>query len=125
MKIAFILAMPLMLAACEGTNDSHDHPHLTDGKGLYEFHCADCHGKEGQGSLMRGIPSNLFTQFDHDEVIELIINGRQHEQRIMPVMASMPRDEAAHIVGYLFQLRDQFEQGIDERSIIVKPLVAD
>jgi mono/diheme cytochrome c family protein len=116
-----LLTSIAVLTACNSAHNDHDHPDLVSGKELYEHHRSDCHGQGGQGNLLKGIPSNLFTQFNQSELADLIVQGRKHEGRNMPVMEKMSNSEARKIVTYLWHLRSQFENTEQDRRMMVKP----
>lgn len=82
------------------SRDHHDHPNLTTGEQLFNFHCAECHGVQGTGNLFEGIPANILTQKSDQEIINYITTETGYE-RVMPLFSTMPPDEAKAITAHL------------------------
>ncbi|MFQ5329344.1 MAG: c-type cytochrome [Thermodesulfobacteriota bacterium] len=98
-----VISLLLLLAGgCE--KDVHDHPKLTTGKQLFEHHCAPCHGKEGEGAFLEGIPANRDTQLDFRQIAHKIKAGGSTKSK-MPVFKKMGDTEAAKIAQYLESLK--------------------
>jgi len=84
--------------------DEHDHPELTTGKQLFEFHCSPCHRQDGKGMFLKGYPpirnTELFSwQLSHK------IRREESEARKMPSFKKMPISEANLIAKYLKTLK--------------------
>jgi cytochrome c553 len=90
------------------SRDHHDHPDLTTGKELFDYHCADCHGVDGTGRIVDLIPANILTTKSQKEVVEFIISGADHEK--MPIFKTMPEREAGRIAYHLFDLRNTYDK---------------
>jgi mono/diheme cytochrome c family protein len=91
-----ISGLVLILTACNP--DQHDHPKLTTGKQLFEYHCASCHGDAGQGLILKGVPGNKDTELSTGQIVHKI----QHKKEgSMPEFTDMPRAEAIKIATYL------------------------
>ena len=104
------ILLSLLLIGCDSQQvEDHHHPELTTGQDYFDFHCSGCHGYQGKGNFLEGIPGNIFSTLSSREIEDLIITGRQHENRNMPVFVNMPRKEARLIVMHLKTLRDEFE----------------
>ena len=102
--------------ACSKGRDNHDHPNLTTGEELFNYHCAECHGDDGTGRLVKGTPANILTRKGYQEIINYIV-GDAGRDRKMPVFADMPRVEAGKIAAYLLALRQKYDsQGENERK---------
>jgi len=104
------------LAGCSKHRDQHDHPDLSTGEALFNYHCAECHGEDGTGRLVKGTPANILTRKGYQEIVNFIIGDTEHTRK-MPVFATMPRVEAGKIATYLLQLRAKYDsQGENERK---------
>ena len=117
----FVIVL-ITLSSC--SRDHHDHPDLTTGKELFDYHCADCHGTDGTGRIVDLIPANILTNKDQREVVEYIISGGEHN-RSMPVFKTMSEREAGRIAYYLFELRNKYDKaGRKEkkfRELLIEP----
>lgn len=91
----------VMLSGC--SVDQHDHPELTSGQQLFDFHCAPCHKKDGTGIFLKGVPPNRDTDLSVWEIIHKTEKGSGDNSK-MPRFQSMPDEEAAKIAIYLKQL---------------------
>jgi mono/diheme cytochrome c family protein len=96
-----LFVMLLSLMAC--SIDQHDHPRLTTGKQLYDFHCAPCHKEDGRGVFLKGVPPNWNTKLSVWEIIHKTESGNGIKSK-MPKFEAMPDGEAAKIAIYLKQL---------------------
>ena len=104
------------LAGCSKNRDHHDHPSLTTGKELFDYHCAECHGEDGTGRLVDRTPANILTRKSAQEIVNYIVSDTG-QGRKMPVFATMPREEAAKIAAYLIELKNKYDsQGENERK---------
>ncbi len=119
-RLAYIPLFAL-LAACDAQVDVHRHPELKSGKDYFDYHCAGCHGYDGEGSFLEGIPANILTSMSFSEIVNLVRFGRSHENRSMPVFKSMSEKEAVAIVKYLKKLRKEFDQAGSADGLLVKP----
>jgi mono/diheme cytochrome c family protein len=95
-------------AGCSKDRDNHDHPNLTTGEELFNYHCAECHGDDGTGKLVDSTPANILTRKDLDGIVRYI-RGDDWQGRKMPVFATMPVAEAKKIAAYLIELRDRYD----------------
>ena len=103
------------------SQDQHDHPNLTTGEQLFNYHCADCHGVQGTGSLFDGMPANILTIKSPQEIINYITSETGHE-REMPVFRTMPADEAQAITDHLFTLKNSFDKnGSQIKQLLIQP----
>ena len=102
-KTLSLLAPLILLQACSDEVDQHDHPELTTGKQLFEFHCASCHHNAGNGNFLAGVPANKDTKLSSAQIVEFIA-GRHRESSDMPVWKNMPKGEAVKIATYLKRL---------------------
>jgi mono/diheme cytochrome c family protein len=109
----------LSLSGC--SQDQHDHPTLTTGEQLFNYHCAECHGMQGTGNLFEGIPANILTQKSHQEIINYITTETGHK-RDMPVFTTMPLDEAKVITDHLITLKKSFDKnGSQIKQLLIEP----
>jgi len=106
----------MVLGSCAKNRDHHDHPDLTTGEQLFNYHCAECHGKDGTGRLVDRTPANILTRKGEQEIVNYIVSDTG-QGRKMPVFATMPRSEAAKIAAYLIDLKNKYDsQGENERK---------
>jgi cytochrome c553 len=107
------------LSGC--SRDQHDHPNLTTGEQLFNYHCAECHGVQGTGNLFDGIPANILTQKSHQEITTYITTGTGQE-REMPVFSAMPAAEAKVITDHLFTLQKTYDKnGSQIKQLLIEP----
>lgn len=104
------------------SRDHHDHPDLTTGPELYTYHCAECHGEEGSGKLFDGIPANIFTKKNPQEIMTYLTTETNHN-REMPVFKTMPADEARLITDHLMYLQFHYDPktGNNPRQFLIEP----
>ncbi|MDI3326492.1 cytochrome c [Pontibacterium granulatum] len=72
-----------------------------DGKALFVHYCEECHGDTGNGKFLKGIPSNTATRLTRQEVVNLLLYGRE-DQPAMPTFRDQlsPR-QARKVADYL------------------------
>jgi len=105
-QLQIYIVLLIMLFGC--SRDQHDHPDLITGKDLFNYHCAECHGKDGTGRIVDLIPANILTTKNQREIIEFITNSEQHDR--MPIFKTMPEKEARKIASRLFELRNLYDK---------------
>lgn len=114
MKNGFRICIAIMaltgLTACL-PSEEHNHPQLTSRDALYEFHCGECHGKDGLGGTVDQATANLMRRISYNEMMEYVINDVNPERQ-MPVFDSMTRGEAQMIIDYVLVLRKQAAGGV-------------
>lgn len=101
LKYLACLLLSFLLTACD--KDIHDHPELTTGKQLFEFHCSSCHQKSGIGKFLNGVPKNKDTPLTFSQVVSKITSD-DIKSRKMPIFEKMSKDEASKISAYLKNL---------------------
>jgi mono/diheme cytochrome c family protein len=107
------------LSGC--SRDQHDHPNLTTGEQLFNYHCAECHGVQGTGKLFDGIPANILTQKSPQEITQYITTETGHE-RDMPVFSTMQTDEAKAITDHLLELKKIYDKnGLQIKQFLIEP----
>lgn len=116
------LLVSLMVVSVAGcSQDQHDHPDLTTGEQMFNYHCADCHGIQGTGNLFDGMPANILTIKSPQEIINYITTETGHE-REMPVFWTMPADEAKAITDHLLTLKNSFDKnGSQIKQLLIQP----
>ena len=62
------------LTACSKDRDHHDHPDLTTGEQLFNYHCAECHGEDGTGKLVDRTPANILTTKNLQGIVDYMVN---------------------------------------------------
>ena len=99
--LVFSIIVVLFSYGCR--RDIHDHPSLTTGQQLFEFHCLECHREKGQGSFLRGVPPNNDTQLSAFQISHKIRKANGKESK-MPLFPTMSKQEAIKISYYLKQI---------------------
>lgn len=117
------LMATLFLGGCSLNPDDHDHPGLTSGKQLFNYHCADCHGEDGTGLLVQPSPANILTTKNQQGIVDYIKQRNGH--RNMPVFVTMPDSEARKIATHLLDLKQHYETTPSNKKkpegLMVKP----
>jgi mono/diheme cytochrome c family protein len=81
------------LAAC-----GDDPSKLKTGKQLFEHYCSGCHGVEGKGIFLKGVPSNRDTGMSEKQVMHKMTEG---DGGRMPVFENLTPEESKKIAEYL------------------------
>ena len=104
------------------SRDHHDHPDLTTGEELFNYHCAECHGEDGTGKLFDVMPANILTHKDPQGIINYITSEENHERK-MPVFKTMPAAEARAITAHLMKLKQIYgtETRRKPRQLLIEP----
>lgn len=118
----FLLIMAMMILSVFGcSRDQHNHPTLTTGEQLFNYHCGECHGVQGSGSLFDGIPANILTQKRPHEIITYITTETGQERK-MPVFSTMPAAEAKAITDHLLTLQTNYDKnGSQIKQLLIEP----
>lgn len=72
-----------------------------DGKALFAHYCEECHGKAGNGKFLKGIPANTATRFTRQEVINLLLYGRQDRPAMPTFRDQLSPRQARKVADYL------------------------
>ena len=118
-----LLLLGAMMAVCLTgcSRDQHDHPKLTTGEQLFNYHCAECHGMQGTGKLFDGIPANILSKKSPEEISRYITTETGYI-REMPVFSTMPADEAKAITDHLFTLQKTYDKnGPQIKQLLIEP----
>lgn len=75
-------------------------PENANGKQLYEHYCAGCHGKDGSGNFLKGIPANSKSRLGASEIMALIRKGKADKPG-MPVFENLAYKDALLISNYV------------------------
>jgi len=104
------------------SRDHHDHPNLLTGAELYTFHCAECHGEDGTGILFDGMPANILTKKNPQEIIAYLTAETNHDRK-MPVFTTMPAEEARLITNHLLKLQTLYDPKTSGKppQFLIKP----
>lgn len=95
------LSVAALLSGCE--KDVHDHPELTTGKELFEYHCSSCHQSSGQGKFLKGIPANRATTLSSEQISHKITQDKESDSK-MPTFPKMDKQESDKIAAYVKSL---------------------
>lgn len=99
-KALAVIACMLALTGCDQAAD-HGHPRLKTGEQMYNYHCASCHQRSGDGTFFDGIPAVKYTPMKIHEIVDHIRgHGRADDSR-MPRFSGMSRYEAERIAVYI------------------------
>ncbi len=99
-----LIAFTLVLSGC---NDSTPND-KADGKALFAHYCESCHGQTGSGKFLQGIPSNASTSLTRQEVINLLLYGRDDKPAMPSFREQLNPRQAQKIADYLlFTLKAQ------------------
>ncbi|WP_256012041.1 c-type cytochrome [Desertivirga xinjiangensis] len=114
-KLLVILACSTSLIsifqACQSQGDINYARYYTNGKKLYDTHCQNCHGAEGQGlaALIPPLTDTVYLTQHRDELAcivkhglngEIIINGQTFNEQ-MPANHQLTDIDIAAIVTYI------------------------
>ena len=121
MQSLLLLFMMVMSISSGCSQDQHDHPNLTTGEQLFNYHCAECHGVQGTGKLFDGIPANILTIKSPEEITTYITTETGHE-REMPAFSTWPADEAMVITYHLITLQKTYDKnGPQIEQFLIEP----
>ena len=107
MKIlaAALLAVAVVGCSSDPSSPDYEYPQFKSGKEAYEHHCASCHGNEGLGKFLQGIPSLAETGFTYTGIMNYAVEvdhverpGRAEE---MPRFVEMDKRTAGQIAVYI------------------------
>lgn len=88
-----LVASFIALYACQNSEEITFGKYLSNGKDLYEAHCQNCHGKQGEGlgELAPPLTDTVFLKVHKDEIAciikkganrEMMINGKSYEGKM-------------------------------------------
>lgn len=102
-SLFFTIVCTLFLSGCD--KDVHDHPELTTGKQLFEYHCSSCHKSTGTGHFLKGVPANKDTDLAIWQIKHKIKNKASQDSKTkMPAFPNMSPEEASLIANYVKNL---------------------
>ncbi len=102
-SLFFTFACTIFLSGCE--QDVHDHPELTTGKQLFEYHCSSCHKSTGTGHFLKGVPANKDTDLAIWQIKHKIKDKASQDSKTrMPSFPNMSSEEALLIAQYVKNL---------------------
>lgn len=115
------LSVMVIISVLGCSQDQHDHPSLITGEELFNYHCAECHGVQGTGRLLDGIPASILTKKSPQEIANYITTGTK-QNREMPVFSTMPADEAKVITEHVFTLKEAYDKnGAQIKQFLIEP----
>lgn len=95
-RVLVVTALTLFLFGC----GEDELPKNANGKQLYEHYCASCHGTDGSGNFLKGVPANARSRMDAADIMALIRKGKADKPG-MPVFDSLAYKEALLISNYV------------------------
>lgn len=103
LSLFLTIACTIFLSGCE--QDVHDHPELTTGKQLFEYHCSSCHKSAGTGHFLKGVPANKDTGLAIWQIKHKIKDKASPDNKTkMPSFPNMSSEEASLIANYVKNL---------------------
>ena len=120
MRICAILLAVSQLFTLVGCSEEEE-VRPSRGAELFNTFCAACHGPEGRGKFLRGIPANILSKKSPAEISQLIRRGLKHPEATMPSFPQLTVEEADMVTLYLFKLRDDFNQSDGNSTMLVPP----
>lgn len=96
-----LIALFFVMITFNGCSDDvHNHPQLTTGEELFEYHCSGCHKQSGKGNFLKGVPANRDTILSTLQITHKIKSGSEGGSK-MPSFQTMSEKEAQKIATYL------------------------
>jgi mono/diheme cytochrome c family protein len=102
-RLSSVVLALLLVGAC--VRDGDEHAAGESGAAMFRRYCSDCHGTDGAGSFLRGVPSNRSTALSVSEIADRILEDAP-AHREMPSFPKLTRAEALAIATHVDQLRD-------------------
>ena len=117
-----LLPLVMVVVSVSGcSRDQHDHPNLTTGEELFNHHCAECHGVQGTGRLLDGIPASILSKKSPGEIAQYITTVTD-QNREMPVFSTMSANEAKIITDHLITLKEAYDKnGTQIKQLLIEP----
>lgn len=98
-----LLACCLILTACNDKKPDDK----ADGKALFTHYCESCHGQTGDGKFLQGIPANTRTLLTRQEVVNLLLYGRDDKPAMPSFREQLNPRQARKVADYLlFTLKE-------------------
>lgn len=110
LRAAILLVLVLVLAGACREQDGDEHRPGASGEVLFSTYCARCHGSDGAGNFLRGVPANRGTALGRAEVVRLIRQGSAQHRR-MKTFPKLSRREAMALAEYLEVLAEKAPDG--------------
>ncbi|UBM58871.1 cytochrome c [Marinilongibacter aquaticus] len=108
MKSKILCLLALALSACSSPEEMEYEQYLVNGESLYQTHCANCHGKEGEGlqNLYPALKENPNLK-NLGRVVCLIRNGEKAKEssngQAMPANPKLYNLDIAQLTTYLLE----------------------
>lgn len=84
-----------LVAAC---GEEPAPPQAKTGDQLYNYHCAECHLGNGDGTFLKGVPPVRYTRLTYRELVSLILgHSRSNDSRMPDFEISKQQAEAIAI----------------------------
>lgn len=109
--ISAVTVLLSIIYSCQSETELTYARYYTNGKKLYDQHCQNCHGSNGQGlgKLIPPLTDTLFLKKHKSEIVCWIRHGIKDTMRVhqvtyaseMPANASIPEIDIAAIVTYI------------------------
>ncbi len=128
--ISAVIAV-IFLYACQGENDVVYARAFTTGKLIYESHCANCHGTDGEGlallippltdtAFLKKNKSRLACSIRHGIADTLVIHGKNFDT-VMPANGELSDGDLAAVVTFITNSFGN-KQGLYPDNVLVKDL---
>lgn len=96
------LFLSLAMSGCQQAESPAPFEGTRTGKALFNHYCADCHGADGSGNVLRRVPANWDTDLSRSQIIRKIRHGGPDSN--MPAFEQLSRSDARAIAEHLRNL---------------------
>ena len=121
----------IIFNACQTEDELTYARYYVNGKGVYELHCENCHGKEGQGlaGLIPPLSDTAFIKDNRNRLACIIkygladtitVNGVVYQGK-MPAEAHLPNIDIAQVITYISNSFGN-KQGLYDADAVAKDL---
>jgi mono/diheme cytochrome c family protein len=101
----------IILSACQSEEELAYARYYVNGKGVYESHCENCHGKEGQGlgELIPPLTDTTYLKQNRNRLAcfikyglsdKIVVGGKNFQGR-MPADAHLMNIDVAQVITYI------------------------
>jgi len=131
-RILYIAALiAIILNACQSEEELTYERYYVNGKGVYETHCENCHGKEGQGlvGLIPPLTDTIFLKQNRNRLVcivkygltdKIVINGTAFQGK-MPAEFHLANIDIAQVITYISNSFGNM-QGLYDVNAVAKDL---
>lgn len=77
------------------------------GESLFNHYCANCHQQSGTGSFLEGVPANRDTKLTQQEVVNLVLYGREDKPGMPQFRDQLTPTQAKKVAEHLLETLKQ------------------